>query len=221
VTRRAATAADAVFAALHADIVAMALKPGEPLGEKALVERFGVSRTPIREALIRLEADGLVRILPQSGTFVSRVPVAAIPEGVAIRRALEGLAVEAATSCADAEGLAALDRTILRQRVVAALGDLGEFHLADEAFHETLARLSGYPGLWKLLVQAKVQVDRARRLTLPAHGRMDQVIAEHVAVRDALARGDAAGARAAMLDHLGKVIVDVARLAREHPEYFV
>ncbi|KAB0678834.1 GntR family transcriptional regulator [Aureimonas leprariae] len=218
---RPTTGSDRVYAALHADIVGMVLPPGALLQDKALAERFGLSRTPIREALIRLENAGLVEIFPQSGTFVSRVPMDSIPEGVAIRKALEGLAVEAAAARITSERLAELDRTIVRQRVVAALGDTREFHEADEAFHEALARISGYPTVWKLACQAKVQVDRARRLTLPAHGRMDQVIAEHLTVRDAIARGDAASAKAAMADHLGKVILDVERLSCDHPEYFV
>jgi GntR family transcriptional regulator, rspAB operon transcriptional repressor len=218
---RSVTGSDRVYAALHADIVGMVLKPDAPLQEKALVERFGLSRTPIREALIRLENAGLVQIFPQSGTFVSRVPVDAIPEGVAIRKALEGLAVEEAAARVTPDGLAELDRTVVRQRVVAALGDTREFHEADEAFHEALARISGFPNVWRLACQAKVQVDRARRLTLPAHGRMDQVIAEHLTVRDAVARGDGRAARAAMAEHLGKVILDVERLSRDHPEYFI
>ena len=74
--------AGAIAARLREDIVAMALAPGTPLRDAALCERFGTSRTPVREALIRLGEEGLVEILPQSGTFVSRIPVAAIPEAV-------------------------------------------------------------------------------------------------------------------------------------------
>ncbi len=65
-----------------------------------------------------------------------------------------------------------------------------------------------------------MQIDRARRLTLPALGRMDQVVAEHSAIRDAVAAGDAAAARAAMTAHLGVVVPDVARLREMHPDYF-
>jgi DNA-binding GntR family transcriptional regulator len=65
-----------------------------------------------------------------------------------------------------------------------------------------------------------VQIDRARRLTLPALGRMDQVIAEHLIIRDAVAAGDAAAARTAMTAHLSVVIPDVARLRVSHPAFF-
>src|SRR5262245_33342750 len=94
------TAASAIYRTLHDAIVAMELVPGTSLQEKALTLRFGVSRTPVREALIRLAEDGLVDIFPQSGTFVSRVPVGAIPEAVVIRQALEDVTVTRAASSA-------------------------------------------------------------------------------------------------------------------------
>ena len=73
------TTATAIYRELHAAIVSMEMTPGTPLNEKVLTERFGVSRTPVREALIRLVEDGLVDVFPQSGTFVARIPVALIP----------------------------------------------------------------------------------------------------------------------------------------------
>jgi DNA-binding GntR family transcriptional regulator len=95
--RRALTAASAICNELRDAIVALELEPGTPLSEKELTLRFGVSRTPVREALIRLAEEGLVDIRPQSGTFVSRIPLAAIPEAVIVRQALEGALVEMPT----------------------------------------------------------------------------------------------------------------------------
>src|ERR1700743_3574866 len=74
------TSASAIFETLRGEIVTMALPPGAPLVEKVLTLRFGLSRTPVREALIRLAEIGLVDIFPQSGTFVARIPLAALPE---------------------------------------------------------------------------------------------------------------------------------------------
>ncbi len=88
------TTANAIFERLHADIVSLRMPPGILLQEKRIAEEFGVSRTPVREALLRLSEGGLVDIYPQSGTVVSRVPVSAIPEAVVIRKALEGTTVE-------------------------------------------------------------------------------------------------------------------------------
>lgn len=185
------------------------------------MERFGVSRTPVREALIRLSEVGLVDVFPQSGTFVSRVAVSAIPEAVLIRRALEGVTVEAAARSTASDRAARLDAIILRQKAMAEIGDTDGFHEADEFFHAALAALGGHPGIWTLLMQVKVQIDRARRLTMPVLRRMDQVIAEHTEIRDHVVAGDVEAARAAMTKHLGAVIPDVELLRDRYPDYFV
>ena len=212
-----ATSASAVAAVLRDEIVGMRLMPGTPLQDRVLSERFGLSRTPVREALLRLANEGLVDIFPQSGTFVSRIPVAAIPEALLIRQALEGITVEAA---AIRRSTAGLDEALALQRVAADRHDARGFHDADETFHEALAALGGHPGIWRLLRSVKTQIDRARRLTLPAPGRMDQVIGEHERIRAAVAGGDVAAARAAMTLHLNVVIPDVAWLRDRYPDYF-
>lgn len=217
--RRVTTAA-AIHERLHADIVSLRIPPGTALQEKRIAEDFGVSRTPVREALLRLSEGGLVDIYPQSGTVVSRVPVSAIPEAVVVRKALEGTTVETAASIATEADVARLDAIIVRQKTYAALGNVSSFHEEDEAFHEAIAQIAGYPGIWTILKTVKVQIDRARRLTLPVLGRMDNVVREHTVIRDAIAAHDAAAARAAMIHHLSAVIPDVAELRSQFPDYF-
>jgi DNA-binding GntR family transcriptional regulator len=217
---RRGTAAQAIHEHILGEILSLRLPPGAGLQEKAIAEQFGVSRTPVREAVIRLAEAGLVDIYPQWGTVVSRIPVGAIPEAVLIRKALEGATVEAAAEAADEAGVLRIDGIVARQRELALAGDTDGFHGADEAFHEAIAEIGGHPGVWKLLKQVKVQIDRARRLTLPALGRMDMVIAEHAIIRDAIADRNLAAARAAMMVHLSAVIPDIDRLLERYPEYF-
>lgn len=217
---RRITASAAIAEALRDEIVALHLAPGEALSERDLTARFGVSRTPLREALIRLSEEGLVDIRPQSGTSVSRIPLAAIPEAVVVRQALEDAAVELAAARAGPAGSARLDEVIARQTAFAEIDDREAFHGADELFHETVAALSGYPGIWRTTRLAKMQIDRCRRLTLPVLGRMGQVIAEHRIIAAAVAAGDVAAARAAMRSHLGAVLPDARHLAQTHPDYF-
>ena len=215
------TAAVAVYRELHAAIVSMQLKPGNSLNEKVLAEKFGVSRTPVREALIRLVEDGLVNIYPQSGTFVAPIPTSLIPEAVIIRQALEGATVERAAARSTADDIARLDDILARQRFLAERKDMNGFHEADEAFHEAIAEIAQHPGIWGYLKPVKVQIDRARRLTLPAFGRMQHVIGEHVIIRDAIARHDASAACEAMKIHLSAVIPDVEQLRETHPDCFI
>ncbi|WP_425453188.1 GntR family transcriptional regulator [Bosea caraganae] len=218
---RRVTTATVIYDELYEAIVNMRLVPGTPLQEKALTQQFGVSKTPVREALIRLAEEGLVDIFPQSGTFVSHVPLGAIPEALVIRLALEDTAIKRTAEIATLADIAQLDAKLASQRMLAELGDMDAFHEADEAFHEAIALIAGYPSIWKLLRQVKVQINRARRLTLPVAGRMQQVIGEHVLVRDAIASRDVEAARAAMQAHLNVVLPDVDRLRIEYPNYFV
>lgn len=220
-SQRRVTTATVIYDELHEAIVGMRLVPGTPLQEKALTQQFGVSKTPVREALLRLAEEGLVDIFPQSGTFVSHVPLASIPEALVIRLALEDTAVKRTAEIATAADIAQLDARLASQRMLAELGDMDAFHEADEAFHETIALIAGYPSIWRLLRQVKVQINRARRLTLPVAGRMQQVVREHELVRDAIARHDVEAAREALRAHLNVVIPDLDRLRVEYPDYFV
>lgn len=214
------TSATAIYKHLHALIVSMALPPGTALQDKVLSAQFAVSRTPVREALIRLAEDELVDIFPQSGTFVSRIKARAIPEALAIREALETVTARRAAECRQAADLDRLDQVLDLQAILAARGETSGFHEADERFHETIGEISTHRGIWRLVKQVKVQIDRTRRLTLPAPGRMLQVIAEHRAIRDAIAGGDTAVAEVAMIRHLGVVLPDLERLRRAYPAYF-
>ncbi len=217
---RRVTAGSAIYDRLYLAIVSLQMPPGMPLQEKKIAEEFGVSRTPVREALLRLAEAGLVDIFPQSGTFVSLVPVGAIPEAVVIRKSLEGTTIEKAAAIATPADLARLDAIIARQRVHAVHDETSLFHEQDEAFHEAISTIAGYPGIWTILKTVKMQIDRARRLTLPALGRMNSVIEEHVTIRDAIADHDVERAKGAMMHHLSAVIPDVAELRLLYPDYF-
>jgi DNA-binding GntR family transcriptional regulator len=214
------TTAAAIYQQLYAAIVSLALKPGMSLQEKRIAEDFGVSRTPVREALLRLAETGLVEIFPQSGTFVSRIPISAIPEAVVIRKSLERTTVERAAEVATAEDIGRLDAIIARQRAHAERNETSLFYEQDEAFHEAISSIAGYPNMWTLVKTVKLQIDRARRLTLPVTGRMAIVIEEHIAIRDAISAGDEARACEAMMRHLGAVIPDVQALREHYPGYF-
>lgn len=216
-----ASASSIVEQDLRRDIVAMSLIPGTALNEKDLTTRYGVSRTPVREALIRLKEDGLVEIFPQAGTFVSRIPAAAMPEAVFIREALEAAAAVHMAQRGGQDGLDTLDRLIAEQHEAAAAGNKEAFHDCDEAFHAAISDAAGLPGLWRLAQTAKVQIDRSRRLTLPVPGRMEMVIGEHLKILDAIRRQDEAAIRAAIAQHLHTILPDLERLTRDYPDYFI
>lgn len=188
--------------------MSLRLKPGDPISEKEVAARYGVSRTPVREAIQRLADERLVEIFPQSGTFVARIPYDDLPEAMVIRKALETASVRLAAEKASRSQLLALATIVEQQREAAEANDRGAFHRADEAFHAKIAEVSGFPGIWRQVLQVKVQVDRYRRLTLSQEGRMAQVIADHERILAGITAGKPAEAEAGMAMHLDAVLPD-------------
>ena len=214
------TTAMSIFDQLHTAIVALDLVPGTALQEKLIAEQFGVSRTPVREAILKLSDEGLVEIFPQSGINVSRIPIAALPEAIVIRRALEETTTRLTAELATPSQILALQSILERQREADAARDRDAFHQADELFHATIAEIAKYPGIWRLIQQVKVHVDRFRQLTLPQRGRMTTVIAEHERILSAIEAHDAEEAAIAMTRHIERLLGDIAGIKNLNPEFF-
>ena len=209
-----------IYADLRAELISLERLPGDPISEAELARAYGFSRTPVREAVRKLADEGLVEIFPQSGTFAARIPLAALPEAIVIRRALEETSARLAAERARRSQIIALFAHLERQREASRLGDRGAFHQADEAFHCAIAEAAGYRGIWTLVEQVKVHVDRYRRLTLPQAGRMARAIAEHSAIAAAIEAGDSARAAQAMGVHLDGLLTDIPSIRRLNPDYF-
>lgn len=216
-----ATAAAMVYEQLRAQIISLDIPPGSALSENDLAKSFGVSRTPVREALLRLADEMLVEIVPKSGTTVSRIPYFQLTEAITIRKALEETAVRNACERASRSQLTTIWAFVERQREADRAGDPNGFHEADEGFHAAIADAAGYPGIWQLVKQVKVQVDRYRRLTLPQTGRMSRVIKEHAAIVTALEKRDAERAVAAIRGHLEGLEHSLPNIRDLNPDYFV
>jgi GntR family transcriptional regulator, rspAB operon transcriptional repressor len=217
---RSATAAARIYADLRAELVSLARQPGEAISEGEIASSYGVSRTPVREAILKLSDEGLVEIFPQSGINVSRIPIAALPEAIVIRRALEETTTRMTAEHATSSQIMALHSIVERQREADAAHDREAFHRADELFHATIAEIATYPGIWKLILQVKVHVDRFRQLTLPQAGRMATVIAEHERILSAIEAHDADRAAAAMAKHIERLLGDIAGIKGLNPEFF-
>jgi len=219
-TQRGATAATTIHQDLRGAIVSLRRKPGEPIAEKQVAQDYGVSRTPVREAILKLADEGLVEIFPQSGTFVSRIPLDALPEAGVIRKSLERTTVRLAAERATRSQIAQLNACVERQHEVDTAGDPDGFHQADEAFHALIAEISGYPGFWTITQQVKLQVDRCRRLTLPVAGRMATVIAEHERIVAAIADHDPDRAEASLTAHLDNLAITIDDVRHATPLFF-
>jgi DNA-binding GntR family transcriptional regulator len=210
-----------VYRDLRRDIAAMVLVPGTRISEKEIAQAYGISRTPVREAVLRLADERLLEVAPKSGTFVARIPLSLLSEALVARKALEGATVSNAAAVASESQIIGLKALIQRQQETAEAGDEEAFHKADEDFHAGIAAAAGYGGIWDLILQVKIHVDRYRRLTLPQPGRMQLVVHEHSEIVDAIAARDPNLAVRKMEDHLNKLRLDIAIFQEMWPDYFI
>ncbi|HXP97672.1 MAG TPA: GntR family transcriptional regulator, partial [Telmatospirillum sp.] len=135
IDRRNRRLADQLFDHLRDDIVSGVLPPGTPLAELDLCNRLGVSRTPVREALIKLADIKLVNIYPQRGTFVAPISAEAFRSAQFIREHLECALLSEAVRHIDATSLRELNEIVERQKQAVAINSRDAFYEQDEAFH--------------------------------------------------------------------------------------
>jgi DNA-binding GntR family transcriptional regulator len=220
VDRSSGDARHQAYLHLREAIVKAALEPGRQLSEQELAEQLGVSRTPVREALVRLRDDRLVEIMPQLGTFVTPISLAAVNDAQFVREALECAAVRLAAERAGPEDVAALRALLRGQRECRDAGDVDRFDVLDNELHSALCELSGHGIAWAVARRANGHLDRVRRLSLPRPRYLEEMVAEHELVVEAVARQDPDAAEAALRHHLQMVLSGLDGLRAEHPGYF-
>ncbi len=201
-------------------IITMRIRPGERLSEQELAAGFGVSRQPVREALIKLAEAGLVLILPQRGTLVVKISCAAVENARFVREAIECTVVREAALRRDAEVLDRIARNLEETERIIALGEAERFFALDENFHALLAAAAGRPAAWRVIEEQKAQMDRVRYLDVSAMVPVQILIGQHRAIYAAVRDGDGAAAEAEMHRHLTEILKVLPRLARDWPDLF-
>lgn len=209
-----------VYASLKEAILQLAYRPGEILRKGEICAELGVSRSPVAEAVARLQAEALVDVIPQAGTFVARFSMEEVREGAFLREALELAAVELVATRITDDQIAALRRNLRFQEVLIAEDDRTGFYRLDSEMHELILSFTGHRRLPQIAQTAWVHVDRARRLALPEPGRVAATLQEHQAIVAALAERDPAAARAATRYHLSQLLTILERLAESRPDLF-
>jgi DNA-binding GntR family transcriptional regulator len=209
-----------IHALLRREIIAGRLLPRTMLSEQELSKRFGVSRTPVREALIKLAEENLVETYPQYGSFVAPIKLQDVFDSQFVREAIECAAVQLAVEQIDGPGASALRSTLERQRLMHRAGDDEGFFLADEQMHAVIMQIAGHPNAWRQVENAKAQMDRVRRLTMNNPAKLSSVTAEHSVIIDRLIARDRAGALEAMRTHLRGLFRSIDILMNENASYF-
>ena len=188
--------------ALEEDILTGALRPGERLEEIALADRFGVSRTPIREALLQLAAAGLVETRPRRGTVVAELSPRRPIEMFEVMAELEAMCARSAARSASPEAVAAIRASHRDCEAAAAAGDGDAYYYGNEAFHERIRAAGRNAFLAEQAEGLHRRLRAYRRLQLRARDRVQASFAEHEHVVAAIEAGDVEGAAQAMRGHV-------------------
>ena len=212
-------AAPQVFERLRGMIIALTLPPGSPLSRAELAAQFGVSSTPIRDALMRLEEEGLVDVFPQYATVVSRIDVRLAQQAHFLRQAVEIEIVRGLAISHDAGFIAELNAAIARQQQLAKAGEFEKFMTADNEFHTQLSAAADKQDIWALVRSRSGHIDRLRRVHLPSPGKAQDIVRHHKLIAKAIDAGDPDAAQKHMRTHLSGTLSEVSQIRARYPEY--
>lgn len=195
------------------------LAPGARLSETEIAAEIGVSRQPVREAFIRLAADGLAEVLPQRGTYISKISIKAVLSARLIREAVESDLARLTATARDSAVIDAMQAEIAIQVQADAAGDVNMFIESDDRFHRLLATAAGHGAVWHDLERLKSQMNRLRHLSMRVFDRK-QTVRQHQDILQALRAGDADAAERALRTHLRQMLTELPDIATRQPEYF-
>lgn len=220
VTRRV-SAAELVYRDMRERILSLELAPDTPLSRSELAGTYGVSLTPVREALLRLQQEGLIETYPQSRTVVSRIDASGLSETHFLRAALEIEVARTLTRKREPGLLRDAEQALERQREIGTdRSRVNEFSQLDQQFHGALFTAAGQAGLHDLIRSRSGHLDRVRRLHLPTEGKMASIIADHEAILSGIRSGDEGRASAAVRAHLSGTVQSIDAIIRSDPKHF-
>ncbi len=208
---QALTSYDRVYTALKQAILKERLAPGTRLDETKIASDLAVSRTPVREALRLLAAEGLVVLVPHKGAYVARLSVRDAQELYEVREALEGMGARLAAPRGDPVVLAALEYTLSQYAEAVRREDWPQIMRLDTKFHETIARASRNRRLMSAVRIYREQLRLLRQKSVAIPGRPRRSLQEMQAILDALRLRDPEVAERAMRAHIRSVREDVLR----------
>lgn len=215
-----ATTAAQVERDLREAIIRLDLKPGSRLSEQEIADRLGVSRQPVREALIALGKSKLVEVRPKRGTVVVKISAREMMEARFVREAIETAVVRRACETFDPWVRTSITGILARQNAAMEAQDYNRFRREDEQFHMAIANGAGCGLAWNVIADIKAHIDRVCNLQLRKPDSMANLIAEHRKIMEAVDARNAERAVKAMQDHLNGILSDLPQIEAENLELF-
>ena len=213
---------DYAYQKIRSDIIFCRLAPGQKLSAKALETDLEIGRTPIRESLVRLSELGLVYTVPQSGTYVSKIDMAAAENARFIREHLERSVTIACCSCINDAGRARLSECILQEEDALCTHDAEAFFTMDNRFHEILFEIAGRSQVWRWIQVCDTDLERYRWLRTQVDTLEWEIIMEqHRLIYEAVCNGNTEEAAYLSVAHMHLMITEQETVCTTFRDYFL
>lgn len=212
--------ANKVYTGLRNSIIMLKMKPGEEINIKVITESLGVSRSPVRDALLELEKEGLVDILPQSGTRVSKINLARMHEEKFLRESLEEKTLEVFMKLHTDGDIHKLSASLAAQKRCLEEKKLPSFLAHDDEFHRIFFEAADKTMCWELIQRMSGHYRRVRLLNLRNMEIPTDILLQHTELINHIRASKPEQAMKTMKDHLSKIIFEEKDLLREYPTYF-
>jgi len=216
---RSRHAAPQVLDHLRAQIISLELPPGSALSRQDIALKFGLSQTPVRDALNHLAEEGLVEVFAQHKTVVSRIDIRAAKQSHFLRRSIELEIVRVLARQPDAELERSLRALVARQMASLKAGDYQYFMDDDQAFHRQMYEAAKVPDLYAIVQRNSGHIDRLRHLHIPQAGKASSIIDDHRQIIDAIANGNPEEAQRCVETHLSGTLTWIDSVREEFPDY--
>lgn len=217
---RRISASQQIYQSLRERILSLELKPGMALSRVEISEDYGVSQTPVREAMQRLEDEGLLFVLPQSRTEVSKIDIVQAKEAQFLRLSVEVEIAKALAGTAAKLSFKQQNNLLAQAQSALDAGDILQFKILDAEFHRSLYQMLGVEALWRLVSDRSGHIDRLRSLSLMDAGKGAAILIDHKAILDAITAGNPNAAEAATRKHLSGTLSQVDLLKQQFTQYF-
>ena len=221
VTKKAPNENGRAFAlrTLRENIIETKLKPGDVLSEKALADEMGLSRTPVREALIQLSTLQIVEILPQRGSKIALIDMNIVEEASFFRMIMEIAVAKLACKLAREDDYHELENILKLQDFYIQSAAFDQLLKSDDQFHQYLFKIANKMKCYEMVTNMSIHFDRVRRLALSAVTDL-KIVEDHWHIYHAIRNHDEKVVETQIINHLNRYHIDEASIRQTYPSYF-
>lgn len=213
-------ASEDVYQAIKDDILTLVKKPGSEIKVNEITEAMGISRSPVRDALMRLNSESLVDVLPQRGCWVSLIDIERVEEERFLRHSLEKSVLSYFIDASKSSDISRLLYFVSLQKEAQQAGDEAAFFKWDDEMHQCIFSSAGMQRCWQIIARETGHYRRMRLLSFDMPGVLEKNIEQHLELISALEKKDVASALKIEGDHIFKLTFESAEIIKANPEYF-